>query len=147
MASPNQPSTAAAAAQMQQQARLLYTERVLDGSQQDIGVRVLHLNNPDSLNSLTNDMAAEFTAELQQLKADSAMRALIVTGQVGCDQAYPMGLRCCSCNLGRAHTECAGQQCQHGCQYLLHICIHNVRLLRSTTKTCMLSHTAVSCPC
>jgi enoyl-CoA hydratase/carnithine racemase len=87
MASPNQPSTAAAATQMQQQARLLYTECVLDGSQQDTGVRVLHLNNPDSLNSLTNDMAAEFTAELQQLKADSAMRALIVTGQVGCHQA------------------------------------------------------------
>lgn len=82
MASPSQPSAAAAAAQPQQQARLLYTERVLDDSQQDTGVRVLHLNNPDSLNSLTNDMAAEFTSELELLRADSAMRALIVTGQV-----------------------------------------------------------------
>ncbi|WIA39835.1 hypothetical protein OEZ86_013285 [Tetradesmus obliquus] len=82
MASPSQPSAAAAAAaQPQQQARLLYTERVLDDSQQDTGVRVLHLNNPDSLNSLTNDMAAEFTSELELLRADSAMRALIVTGQ------------------------------------------------------------------
>uniref|UniRef100_A0A383WDH6 Uncharacterized protein n=1 Tax=Tetradesmus obliquus TaxID=3088 RepID=A0A383WDH6_TETOB len=82
MASPSQPSAAAAAAALpQQQTRLLYTERVLDDSQQDTGVRVLHLNNPDSLNSLTNDMAAEFTSELELLRADSAMRALIVTGQ------------------------------------------------------------------
>jgi enoyl-CoA hydratase/carnithine racemase len=91
MASPSPPA-AAAAAQPQQQARLLYTERVLDDSQQDTGVRVLHLNNPDSLNSLTNDMAAEFTAELEQLRADSAMRALIVTGQVG-------RTRSCSCTM------------------------------------------------
>jgi hypothetical protein len=81
---------------MQQQSRLLYTERVLDDSQQDTGVRVLHLNNPNSLNSLTNDMAAEFTAELQQLKADSAMRALIVTGQVGCCNASAASTCCCS---------------------------------------------------
>jgi hypothetical protein len=80
MASPSQPPPAAA--QQQQQARLLYTERVLNESQQDTGVRVLHLNNPDSLNSLTNDMSAEFTAELEQLRKDAAMRALIVTGQV-----------------------------------------------------------------
>ncbi|KAF6258887.1 ClpP/crotonase-like domain-containing protein [Scenedesmus sp. NREL 46B-D3] len=82
MAAPNPPSSSATAgAQSQPQARLLYTERVLDSSQQDTGVRVLHLNNPESLNSLTTNMAAEFTKELQQLRADSTMRALIVTGR------------------------------------------------------------------
>jgi 2-(1,2-epoxy-1,2-dihydrophenyl)acetyl-CoA isomerase len=45
------------------------------------GVRVLHLNKPDTLNSLTTDMASEFTLELQQLQADHGMRALIVTGE------------------------------------------------------------------
>eukprot|EP00775_Hariotina_reticulata_P001909 gene1909-2242_t len=61
--------------------RLLYTERVLSEEQQDTGVRVLHLNKPDTLNSLTTDMASEFTLELQQLQADKSMRALIVTGE------------------------------------------------------------------
>lgn len=62
---------------------------------------MLHLNNPESLNSLTTNMAAEFTKELQQLRADSTMRALIVTGRVGragtCRQPKVLWLRMVGC--------------------------------------------------
>jgi hypothetical protein len=42
--------------------------------------RVMHLNKPGTLNSLTEVMAGDFAAALQQLQADSAARALIITG-------------------------------------------------------------------
>jgi hypothetical protein len=43
----------------------------------------MHLNKPDTLNSLTVTMAREFEAALQQLQADTAARALIITGEIG----------------------------------------------------------------
>jgi hypothetical protein len=43
----------------------------------------MHLNKPDTLNSLTVTMAGEFEAALQQLQADTAARALIITGGIG----------------------------------------------------------------
>ena len=60
--------------------RLLYTEAVTDGSCQDTGIRIMHLNKPDTLNSLTTDMGAEFSAELAKLEADHGKRVLIITG-------------------------------------------------------------------
>eukprot|EP00877_Chromochloris_zofingiensis_P014302 jgi/Chrzof1/9125/Cz03g36260.t1_ECH3[v5.2] len=63
-------------------AKYLYIETLHDPStSQDTGVRVLHLNKPESLNSLTSDMAEEFTKALNQLRADTALRALVVTGE------------------------------------------------------------------
>jgi enoyl-CoA hydratase/carnithine racemase len=61
--------------------RLLYTETVTseDGTS-DTGIRVMHLNQPDTLNSLTTDMGAEFSAELSKLEADHGKRVLIITG-------------------------------------------------------------------
>jgi hypothetical protein len=46
--------------------------------------RIMHLNKPDTLNSLTEVMAGDFAAALQQLQADSAARALIITGAHMC---------------------------------------------------------------
>jgi enoyl-CoA hydratase/carnithine racemase len=40
----------------------------------------MHLNKPDTLNSLTTVMARDFEAALQQLQADAAARVLIITG-------------------------------------------------------------------
>lgn len=42
----------------------------------------MHLNKPDTLNSLTVDMAGDFSAALQQLQHDSNARALIITGEL-----------------------------------------------------------------
>lgn len=42
--------------------------------------RIMHLNKPDTLNSLTVTMASEFSAALQQLQHDAAARALVLTG-------------------------------------------------------------------
>lgn len=42
----------------------------------------MHLNKPDTLNSLTVVMAGEFEAALQQLQADKAARALVITGRL-----------------------------------------------------------------
>ena len=61
--------------------RFLSIERVLasdaadDAATNDTGVRVLMLNKPDTLNSLTSSMAAEFDDALARLKCDGAMRA------------------------------------------------------------------------
>lgn len=40
----------------------------------------MHLNKPDTLNSLTVVMAGQFETALQQLQADKAARALVITG-------------------------------------------------------------------
>jgi enoyl-CoA hydratase/carnithine racemase len=64
--------------------RFLSIERVRasDGDDnKDTGVRLLTLNKPDTLNSLTSSMAVEFDDALARLRADRALRALVVTGQ------------------------------------------------------------------
>lgn len=69
--------------------RQIHTERVLQADGTDSGVRIMHLNKPDTLNSLTVTMAGDFEAALRQLQVDKAARALIITG-VG-DRAFSAG--------------------------------------------------------
>lgn len=66
---------------MDSTSRQIHTERVLQADGTDSGVRVMHLNKPDTLNSLTVTMAGAFEEALQQLSADTAARALIITGR------------------------------------------------------------------
>lgn len=66
---------------MDSTSRQIHTERVLQADGTDSGVRVMHLNKPDTLNSLTVTMAGDFEAALQQLGEDTAARALIITGR------------------------------------------------------------------
>jgi enoyl-CoA hydratase/carnithine racemase len=60
----------------------LYMESLLDpATQADTGVRVMTLNRPDTLNSLTPEMADAFTQALQQLQDDQHKRVLVITGK------------------------------------------------------------------
>lgn len=74
-------ATASRGRPMDSTSRQIHTERVLQADGTDSGVRVMHLNKPDTLNSLTVTMAGDFEAALQQLGEDTAARALIITGR------------------------------------------------------------------
>lgn len=55
------------------------------------------MNKPDTLNSLTVVMAGDFAAALQQLQADTAARALVITGP----EAGITGCCCAICVLSQ----------------------------------------------
>lgn len=63
-----------------EQQRLCWFEAVVDEEQADTGVRLMHLDAPASLNSLTPAMAEQFAAALAALAADAGTRALVLTG-------------------------------------------------------------------
>jgi enoyl-CoA hydratase/carnithine racemase len=54
-----------------------------------LNFRLMYLNKPETLNSLTEVLAGEFATALQQLQADRAARALVITG-LG-DRAFSAG--------------------------------------------------------
>lgn len=64
----------------------------------------MHLNKPDTLNSLTTVMAGDFEAALQQLQEDTAARVLIITGNAPVGVAQHTAGNSTSC--GTVHHTC-----------------------------------------
>ena len=53
---------------------------LLDRDSVDPSVAIITLNRPDRLNALTSDMGPRYARVLQELAADPAVRAVVVTG-------------------------------------------------------------------
>ena len=90
----------------------------------DGGIAMLHLNRPDKRNALNDAMRAELVAALEKVRADKAVRALVLTGNgkgfcAGGDVAG-MEQRLHTPPGDIAFNGWARQSLVHGAQMLLH---------------------------